>query len=219
MANNLSVDDLMLTDTFRHAVDGMFIIDRNRRVIYFSEGCERITGATSANVMGSDCVCHRLTDCRDEHGRSLAGAHCPAIELIEGTATSSRHQMSVRHRDGRRVWAETTYSPIRNEHGQVTAVVCVMRDITEAKERELELLRRAGSVSGNSEPAETTTPADIGGPLDRMLTAIERKEILTALDRADGQRTLAARKLGISRSRLYRRMEALRIDPRGVNSA
>ncbi len=52
------------------------------------------------------------------------------------------------------------------------------------------------------------------GPLDRILTTIERREILAALKRANGQRTLAARLLGISRSRLYRRMEALDIDPR-----
>ena len=52
------------------------------------------------------------------------------------------------------------------------------------------------------------------GPLDRTLTTIERREIVAALKRANGQRTLAARLLGISRSRLYRRMEALGINPR-----
>lgn len=52
------------------------------------------------------------------------------------------------------------------------------------------------------------------GPLDRILTTIEKREILEALKRANGQRTMAAKMLGISRSRLYRRMEALGIDPR-----
>ncbi|MCO6435593.1 MAG: hypothetical protein J5J06_00720 [Phycisphaerae bacterium] len=52
------------------------------------------------------------------------------------------------------------------------------------------------------------------GSLDEILTRIERREILAALERAQGQRTKAARMLGISRSRLYRRMEALGIDPK-----
>jgi DNA-binding NtrC family response regulator len=56
------------------------------------------------------------------------------------------------------------------------------------------------------------------GPLDRILTTIEKREILDALKRASGQRTLAARLLGISRSRLYRRMEALDIDPRDTGA-
>jgi len=53
-------------------------------------------------------------------------------------------------------------------------------------------------------------------PLDEVLAAIEKREILSALQQADGQRTMAARLLAISRSRLYRRMEALGIDPRGI---
>ena len=56
------------------------------------------------------------------------------------------------------------------------------------------------------------------GSLDQILTTIEKREILGALRRANGQRTLAARMLGISRSRLYRRMEALGIDPRAAGS-
>ena len=53
-----------------------------------------------------------------------------------------------------------------------------------------------------------------GQSLDEILARIEKREILAALQRANGQRTLAAHLLGISRSRLYRRMEALGIDPR-----
>ena len=58
------------------------------------------------------------------------------------------------------------------------------------------------------------TPNGIGegcGSLDHILSNVERKEIVKALQRAGGRRTLAARILGISRSRLYRRMDALGI--------
>ena len=54
--------------------------------------------------------------------------------------------------------------------------------------------------------------------LDDILNAIEKREIVAALRRAHGQRTKAACLLGISRSRLYRRMEALGIDPRSVGA-
>jgi len=56
----------------------------------------------------------------------------------------------------------------------------------------------------------------VRGSLDTILNTIERREIVSALKRTNGQRTLAAKELGISRSRLYRRMEALGIDPRDV---
>ncbi len=53
--------------------------------------------------------------------------------------------------------------------------------------------------------------------LDHVLASVERREIVAALRRAKGQRTLAARMLGISRSRLYRRMEALGVEPNRVS--
>lgn len=59
--------------------------------------------------------------------------------------------------------------------------------------------------------------ADMGSSpikLDDMLADIERRTILGALRRTRGQRSLAAKMMGISRSRLYRRMDALGIVPR-----
>ncbi len=49
--------------------------------------------------------------------------------------------------------------------------------------------------------------------LDEILEHAERRAILAALRRARGRRNLAAKLMGISRSRLYRRMEALSIVP------
>jgi DNA-binding NtrC family response regulator len=44
------------------------------------------------------------------------------------------------------------------------------------------------------------------------LAQCEREAILRALNAAHGQRNRAAQMMGISRSRLYRRMEALGVD-------
>lgn len=60
---------------------------------------------------------------------------------------------------------------------------------------------------------ENPAPPDGVIPLDDCLAEIERRAILAAIRQAGGQRNLAARLIGISRSRLYRRMEALGIDP------
>ena len=62
-------------------------------------------------------------------------------------------------------------------------------------------------------------PADSElGPLDHLLNETERREILKALRQAGGERTQAANMLGITRSRLYRRMEALGIDPKKIGA-
>lgn len=52
--------------------------------------------------------------------------------------------------------------------------------------------------------------------LDDILDKVATREIIGALKRAHGHRTLAAQMLGITRSMLYRKMDALGIDPRKV---
>ena len=59
----------------------------------------------------------------------------------------------------------------------------------------------------------------INRSLDDILTKVEIREILGALQRANGQRTAAARMLGISRSRLYRRIDSFKIDLNEVGAA
>ncbi len=233
MVNDVQVCDTALDDVVRHAVDGVLIIDRNGEVVYFSKGCERITGVDSAAVLGARCACFNLTECRDDHERSLSGALCPGQKVLDGELPFYRQRLSTRHSDGHRVWVETTYSPIEEKNGDLSGVVAIMRDVTQAKEREDELRALAGLEQARlAEEAPSVCDASRGvteeskalpetngkmGPLDRILTTIERREILTALKRTGGQRTHAARLLGISRSRLYRRMEALGIDPRRID--
>ncbi len=53
--------------------------------------------------------------------------------------------------------------------------------------------------------------------LDGVLADVERRTILDALRQARGQRSRAAKLMGISRSRLYRRMDALGIVPKEQN--
>lgn len=68
---------------------------------------------------------------------------------------------------------------------------------------------------GSAMAARELTHGDVAPvPLDDMMADFEREAILGALRRARGQRSLAARMLGISRSRLYRRMDVLGIVPK-----
>lgn len=52
-------------------------------------------------------------------------------------------------------------------------------------------------------------PSSRPDSLRRTLVAVERREIIAALKRVNGFKSKAARSLGVSRSKLYRRMEVL----------
>jgi DNA-binding NtrC family response regulator len=57
-----------------------------------------------------------------------------------------------------------------------------------------------------------STAGGVSSPLDDAVRHAERSALLKALDRAEGNRTLAARVLGVSRSTLYTKLKELGID-------
>jgi len=236
MAQTQAVDMKFTVDElFQHCVDGVFVIDRDRRFVGFSDACERITGQQRASVIGAQCPCTELNDCGDQYGRSIIGALCPSLQVFKGDFSSPRQRKSIQHRDGHCVKVDVTYSPIPDEQGEVSSVVGIMREAIATNGRDGEVREPAGfygpgiqeehvgpledmnqrPLQACGQPSDTETPS---GSLDQILTTIEKREILGALRRSNGQRTLAARLLGISRSRLYRRMEALGIDPRHLGT-
>ncbi len=224
------VCEIALGDLLSNSEDGLFMIDRNRNFVLFSESLERITGYPRTAVLGNHSAGREGPGGREGQGKALVGALCPSTPIFKGDRPAVRQRLCVRHREGHHIWIETTYSAIYDSDSNVTCIVGIVREITEAKKMENELHGASGGNTGGSVGiCSPLTGADVGemgggdsqdgdgiGSLDRILTGIEKREILNALSRANGQRTLAARLLGISRSRLYRRMEALEIDPRKV---
>jgi DNA-binding NtrC family response regulator len=81
-------------------------------------------------------------------------------------------------------------------------------------------LRELGEAHTSSPPAAHVSQAQASPTqpetLDAILARVEKEAILAALQRCEGQRSQAAKSMAISRSRLYRRMEALGISPRDV---
>ncbi len=249
MAPNVSTTPVSLEQLLRHALDGVFLLDRNRHFVLFNEACERITGYRSADLVGDECYCCDTLKCEDEYGRPLSSTWCPVKPLFEGTTAFARQRMRIRRKDGTHLWIETVYTPVRNGIGEVEYVLAVMRDATDAKAKEDDLLRELsrlrqslgqaapgqesemscgeplGSIQADltsSQPGcvasegQGSTPAGADGEsllLDSILARVERDAIRRALRAANWQRNKAAKLMGISRSRLYRRMEALGIDP------
>ncbi|HVP09863.1 MAG TPA: helix-turn-helix domain-containing protein, partial [Phycisphaerae bacterium] len=144
-------------------------------------------------------------------------------------------RLQIQRRDGSELWIETVYTVVPDGNGTPEYVLGVVRDITDAKTHEAEMMneiatlrervRQTGgstvatesAATGMATPstmpaAATHTPSEESLRLDPLLARCEREAILRALQAAHGQRNKAAQMMGISRSRLYRRMEALGVD-------
>jgi PAS domain S-box-containing protein len=111
--------------------DGVYVTDRDRRILYWSPGAERITGWKSGEVVGRCCrdniLCHV-----DKHGRAMCGAErCPLHRaIVTGEQTTAPVIIFGKGRDGRRIPMQTSVAPVRGADGEIVGGIEVFRDLT-----------------------------------------------------------------------------------------
>lgn len=128
MKNGLRISSEKIIDCLN---DGVYVCDRNRRIVYWSKAAERITGWRSEEVLGRACLEDILSHV-DKDGHRLCGEeHCPLHRsMITGVATSVPVIVFALCKDGSRVPTQVTTAPIRNEAGEVIGGVETFRDVS-----------------------------------------------------------------------------------------
>jgi diguanylate cyclase (GGDEF)-like protein/PAS domain S-box-containing protein len=108
--------------------DGLYFVDRERRITYWNKGAERITGYTADEVVGTSCANNILVHV-DALGRELCKGSCP---LIASMADGATHEAEVflHHKLGHRlpVWVRT--SPLRGPDGGFTGAIELFTEIS-----------------------------------------------------------------------------------------
>ena len=111
---------------FDSLYDGVYFVDRNRRLLYWNAGAERIAGYSREEVVGTYCNVN-LLDHVDASGNHLCQSGCPLVAAVEeGQSTTER--VFLLHKDGRRVAVDISVMPVRGDDGQVVGGVEIFRD-------------------------------------------------------------------------------------------
>lgn len=108
--------------------DGVYFVDRERRITYWNRGAERITGYTEAEVLGHRCMDNLLAHV-DLKGCSLCTGHCPLAQTM-ADRKSRETEVFLHHRNGHRVPVLVRTAPIHDDGGQVVGAVEVFTDHT-----------------------------------------------------------------------------------------
>ncbi len=109
--------------------DGVYVCDRDRRIIYWSKAAERITGWSEEDVVGRPCfdnvLCHV-----DKDGHQLCGEeYCPLHRaMITDTGSKGSLLVYAQGKDGQRVPMLVSVAPLRDAAGQVIGGVETFRD-------------------------------------------------------------------------------------------
>lgn len=109
--------------------DGVYFLDLDRRIVYWNNGAERITGYPAGEVLERRCSDNILMHA-DVEGRTLCEGCCPAARAME-QGLPIEAEVFLHHRDGHRIPVQVRISPIRDESGLVVGAVEVFSDNSE----------------------------------------------------------------------------------------
>ncbi len=108
--------------------DGVYFTDRDRRIIYWNRGAERITGYAAEEVLGRRCSDNILMHV-DRNGRSLCTTNCP-LQFTMADGSPRNAELYLHHKKGHRLPVSVRATPMRNREGEIIGAVEVFTDIS-----------------------------------------------------------------------------------------
>lgn len=134
-------------DVLANLTDGVYITDCDRKILYWSDAAERITGWTREEVVGRGCrdniLCHV-----DKEGRLLCGKeHCPLHRtIVTGKATKVPIIVFAKSRTGARIPMTVNTCPLKDRDGEIIGAIEVFRDMTHVMDE----MQRAKTIQASA---------------------------------------------------------------------
>lgn len=138
-------------DFFDHALrnvleclhDGLYLTDKDRRIIFWNPAAERITGFSAPEVIGKSC-CDNILQHIDADGTNLCLNLCPLAKTIND-GQHRETEVYLHHKHGHRIPVSVRVTPLLDAQGQTIGGVELFsdishRDATEIRFQELQQL-------------------------------------------------------------------------------
>ncbi|MFQ3631596.1 diguanylate cyclase [Roseiflexus sp.] len=119
--------------------DGVYFVDRNRRILYWNRGAEQLSGYCADEVVGHLCSDNLLRHI-DEEGRRLCRDGCPLAATISD-GQPRRANVIMHHKEGHLVPVCVRVTPIRDQSGDIIGAVEVFSDNSHQKAVQVEIER------------------------------------------------------------------------------
>ncbi|HTQ55436.1 MAG TPA: PAS domain S-box protein [Bryobacteraceae bacterium] len=96
---------------------GVYLVDQERRIVFWNRAAEEITGYLGQEVIGRFCHDNILMHC-DRDSNILCGSGCPLARTI-ADGRLRQTDVFLRHKEGQRIAVEVRAMPVRDESGAI----------------------------------------------------------------------------------------------------
>lgn len=114
--------------------DGVYCLDRDRRITYWNRAAERISGYKAEDVLGTCCAEDLLMHV-SETGESLCRSDlCPAAKSIDTGCRQDCHEVFLHHKGGQRIPVHILTHPLFDEKGSIVGAVEIFKENLSAEQ-------------------------------------------------------------------------------------
>lgn len=96
---------------------GIYLVDRDQRIVFWNDGAEKITGYLRQDVVG--CFCREASPSDDGTRRVVLSDAAETLTAALREGKPAMCEVSLRHKAGHRIFVRVRAVPIRNAHGTV----------------------------------------------------------------------------------------------------
>ncbi|MFZ0279768.1 MAG: diguanylate cyclase [Candidatus Sulfotelmatobacter sp.] len=112
-------------DTYRDILDGLQIgvsvLDLQKKIVFWSDGAEHITGYARIDVLGHACTENVLLHC-DQNSCEMCNEKCPIAAALHD-AKPVEAVTFIHHKSGHRTQVHSWAIPLRDKHGSIIGII------------------------------------------------------------------------------------------------
>ncbi len=138
--------------------DGVFIVDKNKKVTYLNDKTIILLGYSAHEVLGKDM--HSLLQHGDAQGEAIKDTHCPIYHVNETKQQYSSTENTFVTKSGQRINVECTTTPFFVE-GKFEGSITLFKDITERKTAEEKIKKLSRVVEQIDDMVTITDPEGV----------------------------------------------------------
>jgi diguanylate cyclase (GGDEF)-like protein/PAS domain S-box-containing protein len=126
--------------------DAAYFVDKNRKITYWNDSAERLTGYAATDMLGKDCRETMLVHL-SKGGEPFCDCQCPLLET-EPYGDVRTMEVFLRHKAGHMVPVQAKMLPIRDAAGHITGAAEIFSDVSVGEEirKQLDDLERVARL-------------------------------------------------------------------------